>query len=80
MGLIGIGGIPSLHSDATTKNFLAQEIRGFVDAGEKNRASENLMGFPAMRMVAEPYPLHTKADCRFAFTVINRRVVGSGPT
>jgi len=37
---------PSLHVDAAGPNFLAQEICGFVDAGEKNRVWEDLMGFP----------------------------------
>ena len=56
-----IGGIASLHVDAAGPNFLAQEICGFVDAGEKNRVWEDLMGFPAMRMVGGRYPLPTKA-------------------
>jgi len=56
-----IGGIASLHVDAAGPNFLAQEICGFVDAGEKNRVWEDLMGFPAMRMVEGRYPLPTKA-------------------
>jgi galactonate dehydratase len=55
-----IGGIASLHVDAAGPNFLAQEICGFVDAGEKNRVWEDLMGFPAMRMVNGRYPLPTK--------------------
>src|SRR5690348_17251706 len=55
-----IGGIASLHVDAAGPNFLAQEICGFVDAGEKNRVWEDLMGFPAMRMVEGRYPLPTK--------------------
>ena len=52
-----IGGIASLHVDAAGPNFLAQEICGFVDAGEKNKVWEDLMGFPAMRMVDGRYPL-----------------------
>ena len=55
-----IGGIASLHVDAAGPNFLAQEICGFVDAGEKNRVWEDLMGFPAMRMVDGRYPLPTR--------------------
>src|SRR5947207_3242285 len=46
-----IGGIASLHVDAAGPNFLAQEICGFVDGGEKAKVWEDLMGFPAMRMV-----------------------------
>lgn len=52
-----IGGIASLHVDAAGPNFLAQEICGFVDAGEKGKVWEDLMGFPAMRMVNGRYPL-----------------------
>jgi galactonate dehydratase len=55
-----IGGIASLHVDAASPNFLAQEICGFVEAGEKNRVWEDLMGFPAMRMVGGRYALPTK--------------------
>lgn len=56
-----IGGIASLHVDAAGPNFLALEICGFVDAGEKNLVWEDLMGFPAMRMVGGRCPLPTKA-------------------
>src|SRR5262245_56721034 len=52
-----IGGIASLHVDAAGPNFLAQEICGFVDGGEKAKVWEDLMGFPAMRMVDGRYPL-----------------------
>ena len=52
-----IGGIASLHVDAASPNFLAQEICGFVEAGELNRVWEDLLGFPAMRMVGGRYPL-----------------------
>jgi len=52
-----IGGIASLHVDAAGPNFLAQEICGFVDAGDKGKVWEDLMGFPAMRMTAGRYPL-----------------------
>jgi galactonate dehydratase len=56
-----IGGIASLHVDAASPNFLAQEICGFVDAGELNRVWEDLLGFPAMRMVEGRYPLPARA-------------------
>jgi len=55
-----IGGIASLHVDAAGPNFLAQEICGFVDGGEKAKVWEDLMGFPAMRMVDGRYPLPTR--------------------
>jgi galactonate dehydratase len=56
-----IGGIASLHVDAAGPNFLAQEICGFVDAGEKGKVWEDLMGFPAMRMTGGRYALPTGA-------------------
>src|SRR5579862_5961757 len=55
-----VGGLASLHVDAAGPNFLAQEICGFVDAGELNRVWEDLLGFPAMRMVEGRYPLPTR--------------------
>jgi galactonate dehydratase len=55
-----IGGIASLHVDAAGPNFLAQEICGFVDAGDRGKVWEDLMGFPAMRMVDGRYPLPTR--------------------
>ncbi|MBI4909526.1 MAG: galactonate dehydratase [Acidobacteria bacterium] len=55
-----IGGIASLHVDAAGPNFLAQEICGFVDAGDRGKVWEDLMGFPAMRMVEGRYSLPTR--------------------
>ena len=52
-----VGGIASLHVDAASPNFLAQEICGFVDAGDLNQVWQDLLGFPAMRMVEGRYPL-----------------------
>ena len=66
-----IGGIASLHVDAAGPNFLAQEICGFVEAGEKNRVWEDLMGFPAMRMIDGRYALPTKPD--WVSTSVKRR-------
>jgi galactonate dehydratase len=60
-----IGGIASLHVDAATPNFLAQEICGLVEAGERNRIWEELLGFSAMRMVDGRYPLPQKPGLGF---------------
>jgi galactonate dehydratase len=60
-----IGGIASLHVDAACPNFLAQEICGLVEAGERNRIWEELLGFSAMRMVEGRYPLPTKPGLGF---------------
>lgn len=60
-----IGGIASLHVDAAGPNFLAQEICGLVDAGERNRIWDELLGMTAMRMVNGRYPLPTKPGLGF---------------
>lgn len=60
-----IGGIASLHVDAASPNMLAQEICGAVQAGERNRIWEELLGFAAMRMVDGRYPLPTKPGLGF---------------
>ena len=60
-----IGGIASLHVDAAIPNFLAQEICGAVQSGERDKVWEDLMGFPAMRMVDGRYPLPTKPGLGF---------------
>ena len=59
-----VGGLASLHVDAASPNFLAQEICGLVDAGEMNKVWEDLLGFPAMRMVDGRYPMLTEAGPR----------------
>jgi galactonate dehydratase len=60
-----VGGIASLHVDAAIPNMLAQEICGLVDAGEMNRVWEDLLGFPAMRMIDGRYPLPVKPGLGF---------------
>jgi galactonate dehydratase len=60
-----VGGIASLHVDAAIPNFLAQEICGLVEAGEMNRVWEDLLGFPAMRMVNGRYPLPQRPGLGF---------------
>ena len=60
-----IGGIASLHVDAAIPNFLAQEICGAVQSREINSVWQDLMGFPAMRMVDGRYPLPQKPGLGF---------------
>jgi galactonate dehydratase len=60
-----VGGLASLHVDAASPNFLAQEICGLVEAGETNKVWEDLLGFPAMRMIDGRYPLLTKPGLGF---------------
>jgi galactonate dehydratase len=60
-----IGGIASLHADAAMPNMLCQEICGAVESGAINQIWEDIMGFPAMRMVDGRYPLPTKPGLGF---------------
>jgi galactonate dehydratase len=55
-----IGGIATLHVDASMPNFLVQEICGFVEPGFKEKLWEEWLGFPAMRMVNGYFPLRDK--------------------
>jgi galactonate dehydratase len=60
-----IGGIASLHADAAMPNFLVQEICGAVQSGERDQVWQDLLGFPAMRMVGGRYPLPDKPGLGF---------------
>jgi galactonate dehydratase len=60
-----IGGIASIHVDAAMPHFLVQEICGAVQSGEKNSIWQDLLGFPAMRMVNGRYPLPEKPGLGF---------------
>ena len=60
-----IGGVASLHVDAAIPNFLCQEICGAVQSKEINSVWEDIMGFPAMRMVDGRYPLPQKPGLGF---------------
>lgn len=60
-----IGGIASLHVDAAMPNLLVQEICGAVQSRELNNVWQDLMGFPAMRMIDGRYPLPEKPGLGF---------------
>jgi galactonate dehydratase len=60
-----IGGIASLHVDAASPNFLAQEICGAVQSKEINAVWQDIMGFAAMRMIDGRYPLPEKPGLGF---------------
>jgi galactonate dehydratase len=62
-----IGGIASLHIDAAIPNLLVQEICGAVQSGERDKVWQDLLGFPAMRMVNGRYPLPDKPGFGFEF-------------
>ena len=60
-----IGGIATLHVDASMPNFLVQEICSFTTPGAKEKAWEEWLGFPAMRMVNGRFPLPDKPGLGF---------------
>ncbi len=52
-----IGGMATLHVDASMPNFIVQEICSGVEPTFKERLWEDWLGFPAMRMVDGYFPL-----------------------
>jgi galactonate dehydratase len=60
-----IGGLATLHVDAAMPNFLVQEICSGIEPGPKEKAWEEWLGFPAMRMVKGKFPLPDKPGLGF---------------
>lgn len=60
-----VGGIATLHVDASIPNFLVQEICSGTQPGAKEKAWEEWLGFPAMRMVKGRFPLPDKPGLGF---------------
>jgi galactonate dehydratase len=60
-----IGGLATVHVDAAMPNFLVQEICSGVTPGMQEKAWEEWLGFPAMRMVDGRFPLSTKPGLGF---------------
>lgn len=60
-----IGGMATLHVDASVPNFLVQEICSYVVPEAKEKIWEEWFGFPAMRMVNGRFPLPTKPGLGF---------------
>jgi galactonate dehydratase len=60
-----IGGMACINLDAALPNFLVQEVCSGVVPTAKEKAWEEWMGFPAMRMVNGKYPLPTKPGLGF---------------
>jgi galactonate dehydratase len=60
-----IGGIATLHVDASMPNFLVQEICSGVQPGPAEKIWEEWLGFPAMRMVNGKFPLPQKSGLGF---------------
>ena len=52
-----IGGLATIHVDASMPNFLVQEICGQVRPTTTDKVWEEWLGFPAMRMVDGRFPL-----------------------
>src|SRR6185295_3984222 len=63
-----IGGLATLHVDASMPNFLVQEICSGVTPEMKEKVWEEWLGFPAMRMVNGFFPLPTKPGLGFDLT------------
>ena len=55
-----VGAVASTHVDAVMPNFLVQEICSGVEPDGKDALWEELLGYPAMRMVEGYYPLSDK--------------------
>ena len=60
-----IGGIATIHVDASMPNFLVQEICSGVEPGDKEKIWAEWFGFPAMRMVDGRFPLPQKPGLGF---------------
>jgi galactonate dehydratase len=63
-----IGGLATVHVDASTPNFLVQEICSGVKPEMKEKVWEEWLGFPAMRMVNGRFPLPEKPGLGFELT------------
>ncbi|MBM3766348.1 MAG: galactonate dehydratase [Acidobacteria bacterium] len=60
-----IGALATVHVDAAMPNFLVQEICSGVQPGPQEKAWEEWLGFPAMRMVDGRFPLPQKPGLGF---------------
>ncbi|MBI3681641.1 MAG: galactonate dehydratase [Acidobacteria bacterium] len=63
-----IGGLATVHVDASMPNFLVQEICSGVQPETKEKVWEEWLGFPAMRMVDGRFPLPEKPGLGFDLT------------
>jgi len=60
-----IGGLATVNVDAAMPNFLVQEVCSGVQPGANEKAWEEWLGFPAMRMVDGRFPLSDKPGLGF---------------
>jgi len=63
-----IGGLATVHVDASMPNFVVQEICSGVTPDSKEKIWEEWLGFPAMRMVDGYFPLPDKPGLGFELT------------
>jgi galactonate dehydratase len=63
-----IGGLATLHVDASIPNFVVQEICGAVEPSRQDQIWEEWFGFPAMRMVDGRFPLRDRPGLGFDLT------------
>jgi galactonate dehydratase len=63
-----IGGIATLHVDASMPNFLVQEVCSGVTPRNEDKIWAEWLGFPAMRMVDGRFPLPDKPGLGFDLT------------
>jgi galactonate dehydratase len=63
-----IGGLATLHVDASIPNFVVQEICGAVEVSRQDKIWEEWFGFPAMRMVDGRFPLRDRPGLGFELT------------
>lgn len=60
-----IGGLATINVDAAMPNFVVQEVCSGVEPGPQEKAWEEWLGFPAMRMVNGRFPLPDKPGLGF---------------
>jgi galactonate dehydratase len=60
-----IGGLATINVDASMPNFVVQEVCSTVEVGPNEKAWEEWLGFPAMRMVNGKFPLSDKPGLGF---------------
>ncbi len=60
-----IGSLATLHVDASTPNFIVQEVCSGVELTDKEKLWHEWLGFPAMRMVNGYFPLSEKPGLGF---------------
>jgi galactonate dehydratase len=63
-----IGGLATVNVDAAMPNFVVQEVCSGVEPSANEKAWEEWLGYPAMRMVNGKFPLSDKPGLGFELT------------